>query len=239
MGMEEDPRASARELAARLHERWGAGLRSVLLYGSVARGEYVAGLSDVNVLVLLDEVDAARLREGAPPVREWFERTGSTPLIMAKPQWRRAADAFAIELADMHDAHEVLHGPDPLEGLAVDPAALRLQAEREVRGKLVRLDTAVLLHGDDDAALGAMLVRALPSFTTYLRVVLRLAGRPVPARTVGVLESSAGLLGVAGDALLTVAAARAGAGADGAAVDVEAYRAAVQRAADFIDSVRG
>ena len=61
-----DPRKTAAELARALETRLGERLHSVLLFGSVARGEAVDGVSDINVLVLLDRVDAAAL-EGHRP----------------------------------------------------------------------------------------------------------------------------------------------------------------------------
>jgi predicted nucleotidyltransferase len=236
---DDDPRAQAGELAGRMHELWGDALRSVLLYGSVVRGEYLPGYSDINLLVLLDDLGTDRLRAGGPLVRAWVDRAGTAPMIMAKRQWRRAGDAFAIELADMLDAHEVMFGVDPLEGATVDRRALRLQAERELRGKLVRLDTAILLNGDDDAELGALLASALPSFATFLRTALRLSGQPVPGQMEGVLEAGATLVGADPEPLVAVAVARSGQepGARSRQVDVDAYREAVQQTADYIDSL--
>lgn len=181
----------ARELAARLGER----LQSALLYGSVARGEAVPGTSDINVLVLLDRIDGDVLRSASPLARRWAETGNTAPLFMATTEWRRAADAFAIELADMHDAHEVVYGADPLVGLEVDPGELRLQAERELRGKLLQLREGMLLAAEDEEALGRLLLVALPSFVTYMRAALRLAGREVPLDSESVVRAAADLVG--------------------------------------------
>ena len=86
-----DPRKTAAELARALETRLGERLHSVLLFGSVARGEAVDGVSDINVLVLLDRVDAAALEATGPLARRWAN-AGNTVLVMAEDEWRRAAD---------------------------------------------------------------------------------------------------------------------------------------------------
>src|SRR5690606_5502742 len=124
-----DPLDSARKLTAELDRLLGGRLRSVVVYGSVARGEAIEGVSDVNVLVLLDRVDPETLRRLSPVAQKWAGAGITPPLLMAWPEWRRGADAFASELADMKDAHVMVHGEDPLRSLDVDPVELRLQAE--------------------------------------------------------------------------------------------------------------
>ena len=191
MAKNENPREAARQLTAGLRERAGTNLRSVVLHGSVARDEAVAGVSDVNVLVLLDEVGPAELRAIAPLARDWLESAGAPPLIFAEREWSRAADVFAIEIADMKDVHELLHGIDPVATLEPKRTELRLQTERELRGKLLQLREGTLLAAEQPAELGWLLVAALPSFTAYMRATLRLAGRPVPKDTPSVIIATA------------------------------------------------
>ena len=50
------------ELVSQLRAAYGTALRSVVLYGSAAAGEHIAKRSDYNVLVIVDALDASRLR---------------------------------------------------------------------------------------------------------------------------------------------------------------------------------
>jgi hypothetical protein len=234
-----DPQRAAAEVTAVPRASFGASLRSVLPYGSAARGEYVDGLSDINLLVLLDSIAPVGLAAAAPSCRAELERHGAIPLLMSSEEWARAADAFAIELADMQDAHVVMHGQDPVAELSLDLKAMRLQAEREIRGRLVRLHTAMLMLGDDAARLGALLTSALPAFATYLRASLRLAGRAVPAAMPDVLSAGAELVGAAAAPLLGVHEARVNGIELMAAVDgaiVRGFDAAAVRTAAWIDT---
>ena len=68
-----------------------------VLYGSAARGDWVPGRSDVNVLLLVDDTSPAALRRLTPAVTEWHARGFSPPLIMGRAEWDRSADTFPIE----------------------------------------------------------------------------------------------------------------------------------------------
>lgn len=235
-----DPRDAAKAFTRELELLFGDRLRSVLLYGSVARGEAVPGVSDINILMLLDTVDAGALSAASPLARRWAEAGNSVPLVMAWDEWQRASDAFAIELADMKDAHETLHGLDPLEGLEVERPALRLQAERELRGKLLQLREGMLFAAADEADIGRLLLVAAPSFVTYLRVALRLAGRDVSNDSVKVIEEGSRLVGGEADAFRTVWEARKRAEPISAGVGdsiVAGYYDLAERTAAFVDSV--
>lgn len=235
-----DPRKTAAELARALETRLGERLHSVLLFGSVARGEAVEGVSDINILVLLDRVDAAALEATGPLARRWANAGNTVPLVMAEDEWRRAADVFAIELSDMKDAHVILHGRDPLVELEVDPAALRLQVEREIRGKLLQLREGMLVSAEDEAALGRLLMVALPSFVTYLRATLRLLGQPVPMTSPEVITEAARRIGFSPRPLLQVWEARATARPLHAGVAdplVRDYYAVAETTAAFVDQL--
>lgn len=236
----EDPKKVAEELSRAYAELFGERLRSALLYGSVARGEAIGGVSDINVLLLLDRLDPATLRAASPLARRWSGAGNAAPLFMTWDEWQSASDVFGIELADMRDAHIMLHGSDPLAGLEVERRALRLQAERELRGKLLQLREGLLLAATDGKEIGRLLAVALPSFVTYLRAALRLAGRAVPIRTAAVIEEATALVNAPGDAFLEVARARSEGKALDLAVEspvVDGYFALAEQTARFVDSL--
>lgn len=195
-------RELARDYTSRLASELGPRLRGVVLHGSVARGEAVEGVSDINLLVLPDSIDAELLRRLAPEARRWLDEAGALPLVLTWDEWAAASDAFAVEAADMVDSHELLHGDDPLAGAVVDRRDLRVQAERELRGKLIHLREATLASADRPEELGRLVLTALPSVATYLRTALRLAGRRAPAATAGTLRDGAELVGADPDPLL-------------------------------------
>lgn len=233
-----NPREAAERLTAGLRERAGPNLRSVLLHGSVVRGEAVAGVSDVNVLVLLEETGPEQLRAIAPLAREWRDSAGGPPLILAEREWSRAADVFAIEIADMKDAHELLYGMDPVLSLEPKRSELRLQTERELRGKLLQLREGTLLAAESPTEMGWLLTAALPSFTAFMRATLRLAGKAVPKDTPGVIRATAETIGGDPAPFAAVWEARSAGRKLEARIDepiVAAYYGQAERMADHVD----
>lgn len=236
-----NPRTQAETVAHGLHRLLGERLHAVLLYGSAAREEYLESRSDLNVLVLLDRIDPALLQRMAPAATDWSAQRVNA-MLLAEHEWRRASDAFAVELLDMQDARILLHGTDPVNGIHVDLHAARLQAERELRGRIIGLHNGLVQCGREPALLGRMLMAALPSFATYLRTALRLAEKPVPPNTRDVIAQGTELVGAPAQGWLRTLDARA---QDGEwAVDItdeviEQYNAAAERTASFVDSLGG
>ncbi len=234
------PRETADQIAKELGSLYGPRLRSVVLYGSVPREEAVPGVSDINLLVLLDTVDGPALRIGSALARRWVKAGNTAPMLASWQEWEESADAFAIEVADMRDAREVLRGTDPITHLPEDDVALRLQTERELRGKLVQLRTGLLLSAEQPDEIGALLLRALPSFTTYFRAILRLNGQKPPARSQDVIAEAGRVAGFDPASLLRAWEARKAAKPLKMALDdavTTGYYTAVVRATEYVDSL--
>ena len=233
-----DPRRLADEFVTGLRRDLGDRMRSAALFGSAARNEWIDGVSDVNVLVLVDTIDAQLLARGAATARSSVKRR-VMPLLMEQEEWRRAGDVFSIELADMKDAHVPLFGDDPVEHYTADHNNLRLQAERELRAKLLHLHSGRLLAGEDGKRLGQLLLHALPSFTTYLRAALRLAGEQVPTGTPEVIDRACTLVGADPEVFQRVYRARANRSSleTGAADPLaDRFNTAAQQMAEYIDA---
>jgi predicted nucleotidyltransferase len=203
-----DPVGIAERFAELLAQAYGPALRSVILYGSVPRGDAVSGLSDINMLIVVERIRLADLERVTPLARHWIVEQRCAPMLIGAEDWPRAGDAFAIEVAEMRDHRQVLFGDDPLAGAPVDRAALRGQAEHELRGRLVQLHEALMLAALEPQRVGGVLLTALPSFATYFRSALRLAGRPAPARMEEAVRAVATLVGGAPEGFLAAVSGR-------------------------------
>lgn len=199
-----DPIEIAERFAERLAEVYGPALRSIILYGSVPRGEAVAGFSDINMLIVVERIRPADLERVTPLARRWIVELRCAPMLIGADEWPRAGDAFAIEVSEMLDHRRVVMGDDPVVGVEVDRSSLRSQAEHELRGRLVQLHEALMLVALEPERVGGVLLTALPSFATYFRSALRLAGRPAPARMEEAVRAVAALVGGTPDGCLAV-----------------------------------
>ena len=100
---------NGRDTAQKLVSEWarifGSRLRSALLFGSVARREAIDGVSDVNVLLLVDHIDAATLKQASPGTRNWIKTAREAPLLFEADQWVRAAKAAGATYAVLVAKH--------------------------------------------------------------------------------------------------------------------------------------
>jgi hypothetical protein len=163
------------DLVQQLRQVHGDALRAAVLYGSAASGEQVVGHSDFNVLVIVSTIDVALMRRLGQTMRAWQEAGNPPVLVLTEQEWRRSADIFPMEYADILERHRVLYGTLSLSDLTVDLQHLRLQTEQEAMGKLLRLRRGVMVAGTD-AARQTDLLRSSYSALVIFRAVLRLHG---------------------------------------------------------------
>jgi predicted nucleotidyltransferase len=189
-----DARTTAAKLTAHLRTTFAAGLRSVVVFGSLPRGEAIAGVSDLNLLVLLDSITAQTMVQAAPVLQQWIRQGNTPPYLYSWEEWGGMQDSFAIEISDMNDAREVLWGVDPVAVDWVTYAGLRQQTEREIRDTLLHLRLRLMVATSGPSDIGSLLLSGFPSFNAYMRAALRLAGQAPGLETRPVIERAAALI---------------------------------------------
>lgn len=223
------------ELVERLKQAAGANLRSVVLYGSAASGEFQPKHSDLNVLCVLDRLDAAELAK-LDATTAWWARTGHpAPLVFTLEELRRSADIFAIELLDIKASHRVLHGEDVFSGFDVPMDLHRHQVERELRTNLVRLRQAYLAARQDSKTLEGLMDASVSTFAALFRHALIVLGQPVPPSKRAAVDALANLLGFDARGFHAVLEAREGKQHANVPATFAAYLAAVTRVAEEVD----
>jgi predicted nucleotidyltransferase len=208
---------------------------SAVLYGSAARGDYLPGRSNINLLLVLDDASPSRLASLAQAFSAWRQATSEPPLVITRAEWDRASDVFPIEITDMRSGYQVLRGADPVAGLTVDPADLRQALERELRGKLLRLRQGYAAAAGDTQGLGVVASASAPAVLVLLRSLLALAGRPVPATADAVTAEASALLDLPASALGPPMEHRGERGWSCSAAEFEHYLGAVANAASYVD----
>jgi hypothetical protein len=185
--LDEGDRAALERVRRELRELYGGALRAVALTGEAAGRGYRPGRSPLELAVVLDAVTPEALRRARPRLRAWARRRVATPLFL-DPAWlAEARDAFPLELLELTERHVLLHGDaDPFAGLALRVEHLRLEVEKQLRGKLLHLWEAYLERGRSPRRLRRLLVETPPAFAWILRGALHVldedgAPRPHPA----------------------------------------------------------
>ncbi|MDQ8163643.1 MAG: nucleotidyltransferase domain-containing protein [Gemmatimonadota bacterium] len=162
------------DLVRQLQQVHGDALRAVVLYGSAASGEQVAGYSDYNVMVIVSSIALAQMRSLAQTMRAWQEAGNPPVLELTEAEWQRSADIFPMEYADILERHRLLHGTLPTANIVVHVHHLRLQTEQEAMGKLLRLRRGVMVAGTDVKRQTELLRSSYSALQVIFRAVLRL-----------------------------------------------------------------
>lgn len=166
------------QLVEKAQGAFGNRLKSIVLYGSAARGEYEAGYSDLNVLCVLSTIGALELAAAEPILNWWRELGHPSPLLLSEEEVATSTDCFPIEFHDIRAQHRILFGGDLVAGIAIDDKYYRAQVEYQLRSKLLRLRQkagGVLSHRD---LLGRLLCESVTTFVLLMRHALALAGTP-------------------------------------------------------------
>jgi predicted nucleotidyltransferase len=211
---------------------------SAILYGSAARGDFVAGRSDVNVMLVLDDVSPPVLRSLAPAFARWRKTEHEPPLLMSRSEWAGASDAFPLEIADMQSAYRVLRGPDPLDGVRVEPADLRRALERELHGKLLRLRQGYAALSRDEVGLGQLAIGSAPNIVLLMRGMLTLLGRHLPQDSLELVVEAAAVVGFQTEEVASVVRHRGDRKWRCTATQFEDYLEAVESTVRFVDQLQ-
>jgi len=158
------------KLQGALHSR----LKSVVLYGSAVAGDFIPGKSSYNVLIVVDRLGIEELNALSGPIGQWIESRNEPPMLMTVEQLLSSADVFPIELADIRQSRKTLFGVDLLCGIVIHPDDLRLQLERELKGKLLALRRHYLIAQGDSDRIAGLMAKSLSTFLVLFRAALRL-----------------------------------------------------------------
>jgi len=230
------------ELVKQLRAAYGTALRSIVLYGSSAGGEPGAKKQDHNVLVIVDSLDASRLRAASAASRAWVDAGNHAPLTLTREEWRGSADIFPMEYADILERHRVLFGDPPFDGIRVAPADLRLQVEQQTMGKLLQLRQATMGAGGDSKLQLEVLEKSLSTLMVIFRGVSRLVGQ-APSQDYEELTRTLSLrAGFSPDPFVKVIRHVRGSekiSRESAAGILEGYLAAMERLVAYLNEFRG
>ncbi len=165
------PEKQINEFVSKMRSAAGDNLRSIVLYGSAATGDFHPDFSNVNLLCVFSQTSFATLSVIAPVVKWWTDKKHHPPLVLSD-ELNRSTDVFSIELLDMQQRHRVLFGEDPLSGLQISMRFHRIQLEYELREKTILLRQQILELSGRERGLWELLLRSLPAFATLLRHTL-------------------------------------------------------------------
>ena len=161
----------------------------MILFGSAAGEDFRPGKSDINVMIVLSETGIDRIDQAFGAVEKWRKKKFAVPLFLTEAYVHASLDVFPVEYLDMRESHRLVYGKNILEGLSFQPEAVRLQCEREVKGKLLLLREALMASAGKGKALKEVIGRSIQAFVAIFRALLFLKGQEIPREKRGLLRA--------------------------------------------------
>ena len=159
-----------------LQRELGENLYSCCVYGSAVRGNAIEGVSDVNVLILLNQSIPAAHQGVANAIGGLPE---IDPFVLGRHGFERSLRAFATKFESIKRNYRVLAGADPLAGLKVDPDLEKFLCEQALRNLRLRLIYSFVTRARHTAYDRYVLNIITPLFIQFSEV-LRLNGLAIP-----------------------------------------------------------
>lgn len=187
--MPEQLKKAIKDFTEDINKFFNKQVKAIILYGSAATEEYVPNKSDVNFLVCLSEQGIEQINKAGEKVKNWQRKNISLPLFLTTSYIQESLDSFPVEFFNMYQAYQVIQGEDILKNLKFDKKDVRLQCERELKGKLLTLREQYILTRGKKKKMSALIDESLVTFISIFKALLFLKGSEVPVKKSEVILS--------------------------------------------------
>jgi predicted nucleotidyltransferase len=160
-----------------LRSALSSNLYGVVLYGSAARGDFVPGVSDLNILIVLNESTPEAHEALAGVLRG---RSKVEPFVIGRPGLVRTARAFPAKFAAIRRTGRVVFGPDPLTDVPRFPELERFAAEQMLRNVRLRLVYNFIKRGGDPTSYTRFALDFVPAVHSACNSVLEVEHQTIP-----------------------------------------------------------
>jgi predicted nucleotidyltransferase len=220
-------------LVEKLKQIYKEKLVSVILYGSCAFDEHDNKFSDINTIVVIDNLLAMDLKNANSALKYFMKTKNPLPLFMDKEEWFNSCDVYPIEYSDIKDRYKILYGEDIVKPLILEKTNLRLQCEHETKNLLIKLRQNYLAKSNDLKAIELLLKTSSKSFFALFRAILRLTGSNVSFDHKEAINSLAEKVKIDKDVFLTLLDFRT----NSRVISKKEYEITIQKLIDSTDEI--
>ena len=176
----QDPKEIFQEVIDDYKGIYGDDLVSIILYGSAVGKDYLPGKSDLNFMIVLSEEGINNLDQAFKIITKWHRRKVATPLFLTRFYVESSTDVFPIEYLGFQRNHILVYGEDILKDLTFKREPIRMQCEREIKGKLLLLREAFLESRGKVWILKDVIKNSMQAFLAVFDALLYLRGSEIP-----------------------------------------------------------
>lgn len=157
--------------ATKLPTLLGENLYSCIVYGSVIRGNVVPGVSDINLLIILNESNP----ETHAAIADCIEGSVKVNLfVIGRHGMERSFQTFPIKFRSIKRHYKLLCGDDPLAELVVQEERLRFACEQALRNLRLRCVHNYIFLRNQPKRYASFLLKIQTAVFTDISEVMRL-----------------------------------------------------------------
>ena len=155
----------------------GDGLLSIVLFGSAAENR-LRPTSDVNLLIVVDRFDPARVDALRPTLQQGRAAVRLAVMWLTQDELPAAGESFSVKFADIVRRHRVLHGTNPFEHFAVPRHAAIARVRQVLLNLVLRLRASYALDSDREERLAYLIADMAGPLRASAAEILDLQGTP-------------------------------------------------------------
>ena len=169
-------------------DQWLVDAGGLFLFGSAARGDFIAGRSNINLLILGPSVSLDLLQRAGKLHQEWGKHQFIAPLLMTEDDLGRSGRLFPLEYLQMTQYHVVLAGQNPFVEFQVNRDRLAWQCEQELMSNVLRLRQRFIEGAGRIEAIQALLILSITAVLPCIRGLLHVIDQPSQKNDLEILE---------------------------------------------------
>lgn len=163
---------------SKLIDIYATNLKSIMVYGSAAQKEdFVHGDSNINLLVIFNELTLLDLKKGAKLVSIGKRQKRIIPLFLTLQHINTSSDVFPIEFMEMKENHVLIYGDEVFDSIVICSENVRLQCESTLKGQIIKLRQGYLELMKKPDLLKRLMIESLSGLMPTMRNILRLKGK--------------------------------------------------------------
>ncbi len=193
-GMPERTQDILRSYLRDVTKRLGDDVSAIILYGSLAGGDFLEGRSNINLLMVFDTITLDIMKQCSTLSRRWAKERFVTPLLFTRNELQHFLETFPLEFFDIRDHHLMLAGRDPFPELHLTGGNLFNECEREIRGNLLRVRQQFVESNGNSEGIHALLPISLTTLIPCLRGLYRLLGQATTGTPDAILDRMSSVL---------------------------------------------
>jgi predicted nucleotidyltransferase len=177
-------------------------VHSVYVTGSAVTPDFRESTSDVNSLIVLNDLHFEFFKFLAPLGKKFKSKGIAAPLVMTPSYIQDSLDVFPMEFLELRLIHKTALGPDIVQNLEIDPVLLRLQCEREIKTRLIGLWNGYISSTGETDMIAQLLYRSIKGCMPLFRSIVFLLGKLPPIKKMDVIGAISDNTGIDKDILI-------------------------------------